>query len=117
MIGFNKNEQAGKFTLLLMDNDAKQTYARYFRFNRSILYIHKSANRNKSLGSYYLKANQVLEGVKNAETIKNNIFYNLAIGNIHLGNLEEAVQNIFILWKSCLSINLLMNLILVFIFY
>ena len=68
----NKNEQAGKFTLLLMDNDAKQTYARYLGLIGAY-YIHKDANRNKSL-EYYLKANQVLEGVKNAETIKNNIF-------------------------------------------
>ena len=89
---FNKNEQAGKFTLLLMDNDAKQTYARYLGLIGAY-YIHKDANRNKSL-EYYLKANQVLEGVKNAETIKNNIFYNLAIGNIHLGNLEEAEKYI-----------------------
>jgi len=91
----NNNEQAGKFTLLLMDNDAKQTYARYLGLIGAY-YIHKDANRNKSL-EYYLKANQVLESVKNAETIKNNIFYNLAIGNIHLGNLEEAEKYIHLM--------------------
>ncbi|HJD59288.1 MAG TPA: tetratricopeptide repeat protein [Rickettsia endosymbiont of Omalisus fontisbellaquei] len=85
---FNKNDGEGKFKLWLMNNNEKQIYVRYLGAIGAY-YIHKAANRNKSL-EYYLKANQVLDSVQGAETVKNNIYYNLAIGNIHLGNLQKA---------------------------
>ncbi|MCC8398946.1 MAG: tetratricopeptide repeat protein [Rickettsia endosymbiont of Labidopullus appendiculatus] len=93
---FNKVEQKEKFKLWLMNNDEKYTYADY-------LYLiggyHVSYFNYKTAMEYFIKAKEIFEYVKGYEHLKWSLFFNLAICNITLGQIQEAEENIQIIEK------------------
>ena len=88
---FNKNDQEGKFKLLLMDNDKKRIYAGYLGLIGG--YYKKYADYKEAL-KYYTRAGEMFDSVKGYESYKLNIFYGLAGINISLGSIQDAERNV-----------------------
>ncbi|MCC8371606.1 MAG: tetratricopeptide repeat protein [Rickettsia endosymbiont of Pseudomimeciton antennatum] len=93
---FNKVEQKEKFKLRLMNNDEKYTYADYIYL---IGGYHVSYFNYKTAMEYFIKAKEIFEYVKGYEHLKWSLFFNLAICNITLGQIQEAEENIQIIEK------------------
>ncbi|WP_367363994.1 tetratricopeptide repeat protein [Candidatus Tisiphia endosymbiont of Nedyus quadrimaculatus] len=88
---FNKNDKKGKFKLWLMNNDTKSKYACYLGLIGTY-YI--SCTDHYMAINYFTRAREVFDNVKGYGACKCNIFYFLAISNIHLGKIQEAEENI-----------------------
>lgn len=88
---FNDKEKEGKFKLSLMTDDEKALYALYLGgvgvYYRAILYDY-----NKSI-EYFIKAQKILNSVKNYESWKCSITYHLSMSYIGLGELDLAKQS------------------------
>ena len=92
VLWFNKNDNAQKFKPLFMSNDEK---ARYADFLQSIAryYRNRDADFNKSM-QYIMKAKEVYEGVKGYEDIKGDLYYQLVMNELKIGNISSVNEYI-----------------------
>lgn len=87
---FKKNDEAEKFKLLLMNNDEKARYADFLG-SMARYYRNRYSDFNKSM-QYNIKAKTVFEQVKGYKDIKADVYYQLALSELKLGNLNSVEQ-------------------------
>ncbi|WP_375331683.1 tetratricopeptide repeat protein [Candidatus Tisiphia endosymbiont of Temnostethus pusillus] len=91
---FNKNDQDGKFKLWLMNNNEKRVYAAYLHIiGQYGQYGYYRSSDNKTAIEYLVRAKKVLDNVQGYNTLKFNVFFNLAMSNIVLGDIQEVEKN------------------------
>ncbi|WP_342267918.1 hypothetical protein [Candidatus Tisiphia endosymbiont of Empis tessellata] len=90
---FNKNDQDGKFKLWLMNNNEKRVYAAYlYIIGQYGQYGDYRSSNNTAIG-YLVRAKEVLNNVQGYDTLKFNVFFNLSMSNIVLGDMQEVEKN------------------------
>ncbi|PCJ28995.1 MAG: hypothetical protein COA94_03025 [Rickettsiales bacterium] len=89
---FNEREDINKFNPSLMNNDER---ARYADFLQSLArhYRNRHFDFDKSM-KYAMKAKEVYKNVEGYESIKADLFYQLASNEIKVGNMKSAEQYI-----------------------
>lgn len=89
---FNTNEQSKAFNMKSMSNDEK---ARYAAFLQCIARYHRNrySDFDKSL-QYVSQAEEVQKNVIGYEEFKTDLFYQLSLNNLKMGNTEAASQYI-----------------------
>ena len=90
VLWFNKNDDAKKFKPLLMSNGEK---ARYADFLQSIAryYRNKKADFAKSM-QYIMKAKEVYKDVEGYEDIKNDLYYQIVMNELKIGNISSVKE-------------------------
>jgi hypothetical protein len=85
---FNDCDNKRKFNYFLMSNEEKRAYGQYLT-NIGGYHKRRFVDDNTAL-KYYLKAKKVFDDVKGHESIKCNLYYNLAFANISLGYIDQG---------------------------
>ncbi|WP_425363438.1 tetratricopeptide repeat protein [Candidatus Tisiphia endosymbiont of Hybos culiciformis] len=110
---FNKVDQEGKFKLWLMNNNEKYIYVKYMQIIGS---YYRSYSDYRMAMKYFIRSQEIFENVKGYESDKWTLFYNLAICNIVLGQVQEAEKNILMM-EQMLNEGLIDQSDLVYIYF
>lgn len=98
---FKTREKAGDFNTLLVDDENKAVYAEFLSLIGA--YYKRSNADDRTSIRYYEEAKKVIDEVNAYELIRCNIFYNLALLYIAIGDLAAAKDKIQIIEKMYLE--------------